>query len=68
MPNPDGTYTAEEHRREILVRANDMIVNQGMPHDDAIALAGRQWRDELKTEGDRKIAAVEKFLGMEKRT
>lgn len=62
MPNPDGTHTAEEHRREILARANDLIVNNGMPHDDAIALAGRLWRDELKAEGDRKIAEVEKFL------
>ena len=39
-------------------------VREGMSPEDAITKAGEEWRAEIKTEGDRKIAGVMKFLGV----
>lgn len=62
MPNPDGTHTAEEHRRAILDLARPKVA-RGMSPEEAIAVAGEEWRSHLKADGDRKIDAVLKFLG-----
>ena len=63
MPNPDGTLTRDEHRAEIIRRAEAYLAT-GMSPDDAIGRAGADHRAALKAEGDRKIAAVRKFLGI----
>lgn len=61
MPNPDGTRTRNEHRREILARAQT-YVSLGWLAEDAIDQAGEDHREAIKREGDRKVEQVMRFL------
>lgn len=63
MPNPDGTYTKDEHRLAILVRYRQNL-DDGLPDKVAMSVAGEQWRAEIEAEGERKIADVKRFLGV----
>ena len=65
MPNPDGTHTEDEHREAILGLASRYVA-QGMGADEAIEKAGAAWREHIRAEAAKKIAAVEKFLGIRK--
>lgn len=66
MPNPDGTMTRDEHCRDIVVRANAYIA-LGMAPNDAIAKAGEEHRAAIRADGERKIAAVERWLRGDRR-
>lgn len=63
MPKPDGTLTRDEHWAEIAKRA-DQYLADGLSVEDAIERAGEDHREAIKTEGERKIAEVMKFLGV----
>lgn len=61
MPNPDGTRTRDEHRREILARAQAYVA-QGWLAEDAIAQAGEDHNEAIRREGDRKVEQIMRFL------
>ena len=63
MPHPDGTHTKDEHREEILRRAQAYLL-AGAPAERALKQAGIDWRHHLAREADEKIAGVMKFLGV----
>lgn len=64
MPNPDGTYTREEHRAAIF---GLYVKNKesGMGDDDAMTKAGETWRESIKQLGEAKIAYVKASLGID---
>lgn len=63
MPMPDGRRTRDEHRREIMGRISANIA-AGMDPDTAIDRASADYQNQLKREGEEKIALVKKFLGI----
>ena len=63
MPNPDGTRTKDEHRRELIRRMMDKV-HAGMDYEEALVKAGEEYREAIQQEGAEKIAGVMKFLGV----
>jgi hypothetical protein len=63
MPNPDGTRTRNEHRRELIHRMMTHIHN-GVDPDEALTRAATEHREIIEREGAEKIAEVMKFLGI----
>lgn len=63
MPNPDGTRTRDEHRRELLGRMMEHISN-GVDPDEALTRAAAEHKEQIQREGAQKISDVMKFLGI----
>jgi hypothetical protein len=61
--NPDGTRTRAEHARNLMLRVAD-YVGKGHSLEDAIARAGKDWREYLEGEGRRKIEHAKRMLGI----
>lgn len=63
MPNPDSTYTREEHQAAILGLYVKNI-KSGMGEAEAMEAAGAEWRKQLRELADAKIAFVKAALGI----
>lgn len=63
MPNPDGTRTRDEHRRELVHRMMEHV-NNGVDPDEALTRAAAEHKEQIQREGAQKIADVMRFLGV----
>lgn len=63
MPNPDGTRTRNEHRRELIHRMMDHVNNGVDPHE-AFTRAAAEYQEKIQREGAEKMTAVRRYLGL----
>lgn len=63
MPNPDGTRTRNEIRRQLISRMMNHIHN-GIDPDEALTRAASEHQEQIQREGAEKVATVIKYLGI----
>ena len=61
MPNPNGTRTRDEHRREIMGRVLGHVMD-GVDPDEALTRAAAEHKQHIEREADEKVALVTRWL------